>query len=44
MTECNSGNSGLPYDFYPHRFLVVCFSNLELSSEAEILLERRAEQ
>jgi hypothetical protein len=41
MTECNSD---LPYDFYPHRSLVVRFSDLELSSDAGILLARQAEQ
>ncbi|MBM0745233.1 IS1380 family transposase (plasmid) [Phormidium sp. CLA17] len=41
MTECNSD---LPYDFYSHRSLVVRFSDLELSSDAGILLARQAEQ
>lgn len=41
MTECNSE---LPYDFYSHRSLVVRFSDLELSSDAGILLARQAEQ
>jgi hypothetical protein len=40
MTECNSD---LPYDFYSHRSLVVRFSDLELSSDAGILLARQAE-
>ena len=41
MTECKSD---LPYDFYSHRSLVVRFSELELSSDAGILLARQAEQ
>ena len=41
MTECDSD---LPYDFYSHRSLVVRFSDLELSSDAGILLARQAEQ
>lgn len=41
MTECNSD---LHYDFYSHRDLVVRFSDLELSSDAGILLARQAEQ
>ena len=41
MTECNSD---LPYDFYSQRSLVVRFSDLELSSDAGILLARQAEQ
>jgi hypothetical protein len=40
MTACNSA---LPYDFYSHRPLVVRFSDLELSSDAGILLARQAE-
>jgi len=40
MTECNSD---LRYDFYSHRDLVVRFSDLELSSDAGILLARQAE-
>jgi Transposase DDE domain group 1 len=41
MTECNSE---LSYDFYSPRSLVVRFSDLELSSDAGILLARQAEQ
>lgn len=41
MTECASE---LPYDFYSHRSLVVQFSDLELSSDAGILLARQAEE
>jgi len=41
MTECNSD---LVYDFYSQRDLVVRFSDLELSSDAGILLARQAEQ
>jgi hypothetical protein len=41
MTECISD---LPYDFYSHRPLVVRFSDLELSSDAGILLARQAEE
>jgi hypothetical protein len=41
MTECDSD---LSYDFYSHRSLVVRFSDLELSSDAGILLARQAEQ
>jgi Transposase DDE domain group 1 len=40
MTECHSD---LPYDFYEQRSLVVRFSELELSSDAGILLARQAE-
>jgi len=40
MTECKSD---LPYDFYSQRSLVVRFSDLELSSDAGILLARQAE-
>ena len=40
MTECNSD---LQYDFYDQRSLVVRFSELELSSDAGILLARQAE-
>ena len=41
MTECDSE---LPYDFYSQRALVVRFSDLELSSDAGILLARQAEK
>ena len=41
MTEC-SRELGL--DFYPERELVVKFSDLELSSDAGILLARQAEE
>ncbi len=41
MTACDSD---LPYDFYSRRSLVVRFSDLELSSDAGILLARQAEQ
>ena len=41
MTDCNSE---LPYDFYAQRDLVVRFSDLELSSDAGILLARQAEK
>ena len=40
MTECETE---LPYDFYEQRSLVVRFSELELSSDAGILLARQAE-
>lgn len=40
MTECDSE---LPYDFYSQRPLVVRFSELELSSDAGILLACQAE-
>ena len=41
MTVCASD---LPYDFYSQRSLVVQFSDLELSSDAGILLARQAEE
>jgi hypothetical protein len=41
MRECSSK---LPYDFYSQRALVVQFSDLELSSDAGILLARQAEE
>jgi hypothetical protein len=41
MTECDSE---LQYDFYSQRPLVVRFSDLELSSDAGILLARQAEE
>jgi hypothetical protein len=41
MTECFSE---LPYDFYSHRSLAVQFSDLQLSSDAGILLARQAEE
>jgi hypothetical protein len=41
MTECHSE---LPYDFPTPRPLVVRFSDLELSSDAGILLARQAEE
>lgn len=41
MTVCESE---LPYDFYSPRPLVVQFSDLELSSDAGILLARQAEE
>ena len=41
MTECVSE---LPYDFYAQRPLVVQFSDLDLSSDAGILLARQAEE
>jgi Transposase DDE domain group 1 len=41
MTECHSE---LPYDFPTQRPLVVRFSDLELSSDAGILLARQAEE
>ena len=41
MTECISP---LPYDFYQQRKLVVRYSDLELSSDAGILLARQAEE
>ena len=41
MTECDSE---LPYDFYSQRALAVRFSDLELSSDAGILLARQAEK
>lgn len=41
MTECNSE---LPYDFAAPRRLEVKFSDLELSSDAGILLARQAEE
>jgi Transposase DDE domain group 1 len=41
MTQCFSE---LPYDFYSHRPLVVQFSDLQLSSDAGILLARQAEE
>lgn len=41
MTECFSE---LHYDFYDHRPLVVKFSDLQLSSDAGILLARQAEE
>lgn len=34
----------LPYDFYAQRSLIVQFSDLELSADAEILLARQAEE
>ncbi len=40
MTECDSE---LQYDFLPQRSVVVRFSELELSSDAGILLAREAE-
>lgn len=36
--------SELPYNFFSRRPLVVCFSDLELSSDAGILLARQAEE
>ena len=41
MTECDSQ---LPYEFDSPRRLVVQFSDLELSSDAGILLARQAEE
>lgn len=41
MTACDSD---LPYNFYEPRSLVVQFSELELSSDAGILLARQAEE
>lgn len=41
MTGCDSD---LSYNFYEHRSLVVQFSDLELSSDAGILLARQAEE
>ena len=41
MAECFSE---LPSDFYDHRPLVVQFSDLQLSSDAGILLARQAEE
>lgn len=41
MTQCDSD---LQYDFYSQRSLVVRFSDLELSSDAGILLARQAEE
>jgi hypothetical protein len=41
MTVCNSD---LPYSFYDQRAFVVQFSDLELSSDAGILLARQAEE
>lgn len=41
MTVCDSD---LPYDFYSQRPLVVRFSDLQLSSDAGILLARQAEE
>ncbi len=41
MTECSSE---LQYDFYPHRSQGDRFSDLELSSDAGILLARQAEE
>ncbi len=41
MTKCDSD---LQYDFYSQRPLVVQFSDLELSSDAGILLARQAEE
>jgi hypothetical protein len=41
MTECVAE---LPYDFYDHRPLVVRFSDLQLSSDAGILLARQVEE
>ncbi len=41
MTECISP---LPYNFYQQRQLVVRYSDLELSSDAGILLARQAEE
>jgi len=41
MTECISS---LPYNFYSHRPLAVKFSDLQLSSDAGILLARQAEE
>jgi len=41
MTECRPE---LQYDFYSHRSLVVRFSELDLSSDAGILLARQAEE
>lgn len=41
MTVCDSD---LPYNFYEPRSLVVQFSDLELSSDAGILLARQAEE
>jgi hypothetical protein len=41
MTECVAK---LPYDFYDHRPLVVRFSDLQLSSDAGILLARQVEE
>lgn len=41
MTQCNLE---LPYNFYHHRQLVVRYSDLELSSDAGILLARQAEE
>jgi hypothetical protein len=41
MTACRSD---LPYDFDAPRSLVVQFSELELSSDAGILLARQAEE
>jgi Transposase DDE domain group 1 len=41
MTQCDSP---LPYNFYQQRQLVVRYSDLELSSDAGILLARQAEE
>ena len=41
MTQCDSE---LQYDFYSQRSLVVRFSELDLSSDAGILLARQAEE
>ncbi len=41
MTECAAG---IQYDFLPQRAVVVQFSDLELSSDAGILLARQAEE
>jgi Transposase DDE domain group 1 len=41
MTQCVDP---LPYDFYAQRQLVVRYSDLELSSDAGILLARQAEE
>lgn len=41
MTECSSE---LSYNFYSRRSLLVQFSDLELSSDAGILLARQAEE
>jgi hypothetical protein len=41
MTACHLE---LPYNFYSRRPLVARFSDLELSSDAEILLARQAEE
>jgi len=41
MTQCNLE---IPYNFYKHRQLVVRYSDLELSSDAGILLASQAEE